>query len=117
MEELSLQLFNLKEQANKGLSDTDSIKKVESIEAIKSPQIAFEKALTDIFLSPAEENKLVRARQVLGETIKGVSDEQLNIFINELQYLLDGWFDTFEKQVFGGSTLREVLKGGQNGKP
>jgi len=115
METAKLQLFNLNEQATDNTPKTTSTKKGRPVEnssdVSKSTRATFEKAISEIFLSPSEENKLVRARQLLAKTAEKVSDQQLNVFLNEIQYLLDGWFDAFEKEVFRGSTLREVLRG------
>ena len=63
------------------------------------------------FLGAQEENRLQKARGVLGESVKDVPDQILNAFITELQYLADSWLDDYEKGVFGDKTLTELLKG------
>lgn len=70
---------------------------------------SIESALKSIFPGPAEETKLVRARRILKEVVKDVSDDELEVFITELQCLLDAWFDAYEKDVFEGLTLMQVL--------
>ncbi len=115
MEAVELQLFNQEKTVNNSQSKNVPIKNSKPPEPATDPQKTLEKALSAIF-TPQDESKIVQARRILGETVNDTSDEQLGVFINELQYLLDGWFDVFERQVFKGSTLREILKGGQDGK-
>ncbi|HUD20716.1 MAG TPA: hypothetical protein VMQ44_01445 [Candidatus Saccharimonadales bacterium] len=70
-------------------------------------------ALHSIFPGPAEENKLQRARRILGEVATDVPDEELEIFLTNFQCLIDSWFDFYEKQVFNGLTLKQVLREGR----
>lgn len=114
MEAVELQLFNQEKTVNNSLPNKIPTKESKPLEPISNPQKTLEKALSAIF-TPQDEGKIVQARRIFGEAVTGVSDEQLGVFVNELQYLLDGWFDVFERQVFKGSTLREILKGGQDG--
>lgn len=69
-------------------------------------------ALRTIFPGAAEETKLQRARRILQEVAQDVSDEQLEVFVTSLQCLIDSWLDCYEKEVFDGLTLREVLHEG-----
>jgi S-adenosylmethionine:tRNA-ribosyltransferase-isomerase (queuine synthetase) len=68
-----------------------------------------ESALNSIFPSKKEENKLQRARRILGEVALKLSDEQIEVFATEIQYLLDTWLDDYEKQVFDNKTLKQLL--------
>ncbi len=68
-------------------------------------------SLNDIFPQPTEETKLQKAKRVLGEVVKDQTDEQLQTFITEAQYLIDSWLDDYERQLFDGLTLKQVLKG------
>ena len=77
-----------------------------------NPQISLENTLNTIFPEPKEENKLIKARRILGEVAQGQSDEQLQVFLTELQYLINSWFDEYEKQLFDGLTLEQLLRGG-----
>ena len=72
-------------------------------------------ALRSIFPDRQEENKLQKARKILGDEVAGVSDEELGVYIAEFQFLLDSWIDEYEKQVFDGKTLKQLTKEGQNG--
>ncbi len=112
MEAIELELFNDNKTANSSIPKTASTEKVSLPTQPDNPQKVLEKALNSIFISPQEENKLAKARRILGpEITTGVSDEQLDVFIGEVQLLLDSWFDTFERKVFEGHTLREILRG------
>ncbi len=115
MEAVELQLFNQEKTVNNILHNNIPVKKTEPSEPAINPQKTLEKALSAIF-TPQDEDKIVQARRILGEVANDTSDEQLGVFINETQYLLNSWFDIFERQIFNGLTLREVLKGGENGK-
>jgi len=72
-------------------------------------------ALKSIFPDRQEENKLQKARKILGDEVTGVSDEELGVYIAEFQFLLDSWLDEYEIQVFDGKTLKQLTKEGQNG--
>lgn len=74
-----------------------------------NPQQTLEQTLSSIFPDSKEENKLQRARAILGEIVKDQTDEELKTFVTELQYLIDTWLDIFEQQVFGGITLKQLL--------
>lgn len=69
-------------------------------------------ALSSIFPTPAEETKVQKARMLLQEVAVNLTDEEVEIFITELQCLIESWFDVYEKQAFDGLTLEELLKGG-----
>ncbi|OQA02912.1 MAG: hypothetical protein BWY68_00885 [bacterium ADurb.Bin400] len=69
-------------------------------------------ALKTIFPTEKEESWLKRARRILGEIAVGLSDSELETYLTEFEFLLDGWIDEFEKQLFDNRTLREVLREG-----
>ena len=50
-----------------------------------------------------------KARVILGGIAKEMSDDQLKDACVEVQYLIETWLDDFEKSVFEGKTLRELL--------
>lgn len=54
------------------------------------------------------------ARQTLGETGKKMSDMQILQTISLFQNLSESWLDGFEKSIFEGRTVRQLLtpKGG-----
>lgn len=79
---------------------------------VTSPDIyrSVDSAARSVFAEPGREVKLARARQVLGELATGLSDEQVETFLTELQCFINYWLDEYEQQVFGGLTLKEVLR-------
>jgi len=70
--------------------------------------LAMDGALQQIF-SSTEQTKTHKARAVMGALVQGLSDEELEIRITEFQYLLDAWFDEFERAQFDGLTLKELI--------
>ena len=67
-------------------------------------------ALQSIFTSRQEETKLHKARRIMGCSLCDISDSDLEAYLTEFQYLLDEWFDMFERQLYGGKTLRILLQ-------
>ena len=68
-------------------------------------------AIDQIFPSHQEESRIQQVRRIMGDEIKDLTDDELTVFITEFQYLIDSWFDEFERQVFNNKTLKEVLIG------
>jgi len=76
-----------------------------------NPNTSIEQVLHNIFPEKTEENKITRTRILLGETAKTLTSEQIECINAEYQFLIDTWLDEFEKSVFEGMTLKEVLNG------
>ena len=79
----------------------------------KSSAIKF--ALDKIFpeqLYEDKDTKIIRA--LLGESSSTYSTEDLNNIISEMQFLITTWLDEYERSLFDGLTLNELLheKGG-----
>lgn len=66
-------------------------------------------ALGRIFTTQQEKNRIQKARRVMGSLTNELSDEDLEVYITEFQYLIDQWLDNFEQQAFNGQTLKQVL--------
>lgn len=73
---------------------------------------AFESSLSSLFGNNPEESKVQKARAILGETAINISDNELSTYLTEFQYLLDEWLDEYEKQLFDGKTLQQLLREG-----
>ena len=56
-----------------------------------------------------EEKDLQKAKEILGETAKKFTPEELKDVLTEIQYLVSTWLDEFEKEAFNGLTLNELL--------
>ncbi len=74
-----------------------------------------EKTLNSIFLDKKEETKLQKAKRILGEDITEVTDDELRVYVAEFEFLLDSWLDKYEKGVFEGKTLKQLIKEDNNG--
>jgi hypothetical protein len=106
-----LQLFN-PGRLNPTVLKQPSVKEKDAVLTPYNPQKSLEVGLNSLIPTYEEENKLQKARRVLGEISFEVTDEQLEIFITGIQFLLDGLLDNFEKSMFDGLTLKQILEGG-----
>lgn len=102
-----LQLFDTKE-----LNPTVIKQNVSSVSPLYNPQKSLEETLNSILPNHQEETKIQKGRRILGEVASEITDEKLEIFLTEAQYLLDTWLDSFEKDIFNGLTLKQILRGG-----
>ena len=66
--------------------------------------------LDSIFPTEQEENKLQKARRILGDIAIDIPDDVLEIHLVKFQYLVDCWLDSFEKQAFKGKTLNQLVR-------
>ena len=76
------------------------------------PQNLFDplgKAFKEIFPQDVEKETFLKMRRTLGEKGKELSDERVQCIATEFQFLIDTWLDEFEKDIFNGMTLKEVL--------
>ena len=71
---------------------------------------SLEATLKTIFLTNKEEGRIQTARRIMGSEIAMLSDEELQVYLAEFQYLITAWVDEYEKSVFNGKTIREVLQ-------
>lgn len=69
-----------------------------------------EKEVNKIFVTDKEQNKFDKARRILGESGKEITNEQLENYISEFEYLANCWLEIFERQTFEGKTLEEILR-------
>lgn len=68
--------------------------------------------LDSIFPTRQEETKIAKARRILEDVGSELSDEELEIYLIKFEFLLDTWIDNFEKQIFEGKTLNQLLREG-----
>jgi len=73
------------------------------------PLASIDVALQHILNPTAEQTGLQKARQTMGTALTDTSDEDLEIYMTEFQHLIDYWLDAYEREAFGGMTLRQVL--------
>ncbi|MDD2251273.1 MAG: hypothetical protein PHE92_09300 [Candidatus Cloacimonetes bacterium] len=68
--------------------------------------------LDSIFPTRQEETRIAKARRILEEIGSDLSDEELEIYLIKFEFLLDTWIDNFEKDIFEGKTLNQLLREG-----
>lgn len=56
-----------------------------------------------------EQRIVLETREILGDSAETSTDEEVYGLVTKVQYLVDCWFEEFEKSVFGGKTLSELL--------
>lgn len=81
----------------------------------KEPNKSFQESLDHLFPEQKREERDIRqAKEVLGPIAAEFSNEHLKDVIIEVRYLAESWLDDFERDIFGGKTLNELLheKGG-----
>ncbi len=60
-------------------------------------------------LETPDEEKLQKAKDILGSLCEQLTDEQIKTIITEIQFLTDTWLDEFEREIFNGKTIQELL--------
>lgn len=58
-----------------------------------------------------EDTDIEEAREILGDTVKNLTDDELKDQMVMVQYLIETWMDEFERKTFNGKTLNELLGG------
>ena len=62
------------------------------------------------FSEQDQQRKTVQeAREVLGESAENLNDQELYGLVTEMHYLVEGWLEEYEKSVFDGKTLKELI--------
>lgn len=56
-----------------------------------------------------QQKTVQETRGILGESASTISDEQVFDLVNEIQYLVDSWLEEYEKKIFDGKTLDQML--------
>lgn len=74
-----------------------------------SPLASLDETLQRIFATTPQETRLQKARGIMGDELRDMSDEELEVHLTQFQHLIDKWLDAYEKQQFDGLTLRELL--------
>lgn len=66
--------------------------------------------LSQIFPEQNREDKTIKhARAILGELLEKFTTDELQETIILLQYLTESWLDMYERELFDGMTLNELL--------
>lgn len=57
-----------------------------------------------------QQKAIQEARDILGESARDLNDEQVFDLANEVQFLVDSWLEEFERDIFEGKSLEELIK-------
>lgn len=69
-----------------------------------------ESSLQDLFPEQSfDEKDLKKTKEILGDLAKEFSDSELKDLVSQIQYLTESWLDEFEREIFDGLTLNEIL--------
>jgi poly-beta-hydroxyalkanoate depolymerase len=74
-----------------------------------NPFSVLDSSFNRIFSQNPEEKIVLQMRRVLGEKANTLSDEKVECLATEFQFLINAWLDEYERDVFEGMTLKEVL--------
>ncbi len=71
---------------------------------------SLKESLDDLFPEQQHEEKNIqKAKEILGSTASKFTKGELKTVIADTQFLVDTWLDEFERDVFDGLTLKELL--------
>lgn len=67
-------------------------------------------SLNELFPEQEIENRnFKKTKEILGTLANEFSEAELRDVIAQVEYLAESWVDDFERDIFGGLTLKEVL--------
>lgn len=64
---------------------------------------------TEFYPDSSQQTKASQARQILGSVVSEMTDDQLEMLVARCEYLTGCWLDEYERQLFGGKTLKETM--------
>lgn len=61
-----------------------------------------------------QDKDVIKAKEALGELSKQFSEVELKEVITDIDFIVESWLDDFERDLFKGKTMKELLheKGG-----
>lgn len=74
-----------------------------------SPYKQYDETLEQIFTSDKDSSKIQTLKRLLN--IPELSDSELKSILADFIFLTDTWLDMFERSIFQGNTLQDLLKG------
>lgn len=77
--------------------------------AIRNHAPTLENAIQRIFADHTKDTRVAKARRIMGNSLKALSDEEVELYLTEMEHIVDSWFDTFERTIFDNETLSELL--------
>ena len=82
----------------------------EVIQSLHNREQVLEAALRHFLPDSKEDTQIQKARRIMGEDVKKLTDEELETYLTEFNYLIKGWIDSYEKEIFNGITLQQLLR-------
>ena len=71
---------------------------------------SFKESLENLFPEQQyQEKSIQKAKEVLETLADEFTAEHLKDVVTEIQYLAESWLDDFERKIFDGKTLKELL--------
>ncbi|MBI2600009.1 hypothetical protein HYW43_03775 [Candidatus Daviesbacteria bacterium] len=105
MEKNEIQILNDSVISNEDVFILPSL----SSESSFNPQGTYDQ-LNQLFSDQNKQQKDIQeARDILGESAQDLTDNQVYDLVNEIQFLVDSWLEEYERKVFDGKTLNELL--------
>lgn len=105
MEKNEIQVLNDSVISNEDVLNLPNL----SSESSFNPQGTYDQ-LNQLFNNQDKQQKDIQeARDILGESAKDLTDNQVYDLVNEIQFLVDSWLEEYERKVFDGKTMNELL--------
>jgi len=79
-----------------------------------TPSFDLSQSINDLgylFREKQGESRAQRARSLMGDALKDLSDQDIESCLTEFQFLIDSWLDEFETKPFE-KTLKQLIKEG-----
>lgn len=110
MTTISLEIYTISIEIVKDMDRADRLNKFSLDLPLQTRVYSVEQKLKEIFPEQqCEEKNIKRAKDILGEIGEEFNLEELRDITSEIQYLVSSWLDDFEREIFNGLTLRELL--------
>jgi outer membrane protein OmpA-like peptidoglycan-associated protein len=118
MENLQIGLFEDKSQVKKITEEQYITPLVEvlsnsaplTVEPPKEIPQTIQNSLDNLFPEQKYEDKdIQKAKQILGKIADQLNGDQIRDVVTEVNYLVNTWLDDYEKDIFDGQTLMELL--------
>ena len=82
-----------------------------ALEANKPQNLGIYEQINQLLDGQDQQQKtILEAREILGDSANNLSDEQVYDLVNEIQFLVDSWLEEYERKVFDGKSLDELLQ-------
>jgi hypothetical protein len=94
------------DQESVASSRVDSVQHLTDINPVHR---SLENTLQQIFPESQEESRLQKARVIMGDSICQLTDEELEVYLTMLEYLVVTWLDNYERRIFNGLTLKQIV--------